>query len=210
MDTSHRLLLAGSLVSMALASTACTSAPAAPAPAAESAVSKAVPVGTVKDLMKGIVDPNSAALWDSVGSEDSPTGTIEKTPKTDEEWAKLEYNALALAEVADLLKMPGRRMSRPEEANSKSVADAPELTPTQIEAKVAKDPAAWASKADAFQATAVKAMAAARAHDKDAVLAVGSEVDAACEACHKVYWYPDEKIPNVPAAAPTGAPAAKG
>ena len=88
-------------------------------------------------------------------------------------------------------------MSRPDEAQSKSQPDAPELTPTQIEEKVAKDPAGWASKADAFQATAVKAIAAARAHNKDAILEVGSEIDSACESCHKVYWYPDEKIPSV-------------
>jgi hypothetical protein len=31
-------------------------------------------------------------------------------------------------------------MSRPDEAQSKSQPDAPELTPTQIEEKVAKDP----------------------------------------------------------------------
>jgi len=67
----------------------------------------------------------------------------------------------------------------------------------QIEQKIAKDQAAWASKVDAFQATAVKAIAAARAHNKDNILEVGSEIDSACEGCHKVYWYPDEKIPDV-------------
>ena len=53
---------------------------------------------------------------------------------------------------------------------------------------------------------AIKAIAAAKAHDKDAVLNVGEEIDNACESCHKVYWYPDEKIPSVPA---SGAPASK-
>ena len=67
----------------------------------------------------------------------------------------------------------------------------------RIEEKIAKDRVAWAKKADALQATAVKAIAATRAHDKEAVLAVGSEIDEACESCHKVYWYPDEKIPAV-------------
>ena len=193
---SLRSLIPASFIAISLAAAGCHTAPAS-APATEHVTAKGVPIGTVKELMKGIVDPNSAALWDAVGTEEGPKGTVEKAPKTDEDWAKLEYNALVLAEVADLLKTPGRRMSRPEEAGSKSQPDAPELTPTQIEEKVAKDPAAWASKADAFQATAVKAMAAARAHDKDAILEVGSEIDSACESCHKVYWYPDEKIPSV-------------
>jgi hypothetical protein len=165
-----------------------------PAPAPQGAET---PVGTVKEIMKGIVDANSAAIWDAVGTEETPRGTVEKAPATDEEWTKLEYNALVLAEVANLLKTPGRKVASPEQANATSQPGAPELTPLQIGEKIAGDPAAWNAKVDAFQATAVKAIGAARAHDKDGILEVGSEIDSACEGCHKVYWYPDEKIPEV-------------
>ena len=176
---------------------------AAPAP---TVVSPAVtPVGTVKDIMKGIVDPSSKELWDSVGTESGPKGVVEKSPKTDEEWAKIEGDALVLAEVANLLKMPGRQVALPEQANLKSQPDAPELTPVQIEEKITKDRAAWEKKADALQATAVKARAAAKAHDKDGLLNVGEEIDNACESCHLVYWYPDEKKPGA-----AGAEAAPG
>jgi cytochrome c556 len=47
-----------------------------------------------------------------------------------------------------------------------------------------------------LQATAVKALAAAKAHDKDGLLDVGEAIDSACESCHVVYWYPDEKKPK--------------
>jgi cytochrome c556 len=174
---------------------ACTQ-PVPPPAAAATPSSAPVPIGTVKDIMKGIVDPSSAAIWDAVGSESGPKGDVEKAPKTDEEWAKIQYSALALAEVANLLKMEGRHVAKPEEANTKSQPDAPELTPVQIEEKINKDHAAWAKKADALQQTAVKAIAAARAHDKDGVLNVGEEIDNACESCHLVYWYPDEKAPK--------------
>jgi hypothetical protein len=168
-----------------------TSATAAPPVASAS-----TPVGTVKEIMKGIVDPSSKELWDSVGTESGPKGIVEKSPKTDEEWAKIEGDALVLAEVANLLKMPGRHVSLAEEANQKSKPDAPELTPAQIEEKIAKDRAAWEKKADALQTTAVKARAAAKKHDKDGLLNVGEEIDNACESCHLVYWYPDEKKPG--------------
>ncbi len=186
-----------SVLVVATIGTGCNTPAAAPAPSQPAAESKQMPVGTVKDLMKGIVDANSAALWDAVGTEEGPKGTIEKAPTTDEAWTKLEYNAMTLAEVANLLKTPGRKVAEAEEANSTSQPGAPELTPVQIEEMVAKDRAAWDRKVDAFQATAVKAIAAARAHDKDGILNVGSEIDGACEGCHKVYWYPDEKIPDV-------------
>jgi cytochrome c556 len=173
---------------------ACTKQETAPAARTAAAAPPAAgtPVATVKQIMKGIVDPSSAAIWDSVGTESGKNGLVEKAPKTDEEWAKVENSALLLAEVANLLRMPGRHMANPEEADKKSVADAPELTPAQIEELVNKDRATWDQKAEALQQTAVKAAAAARAHDKDGVLNVGEEIDTACENCHKIYWYPEE------------------
>jgi Cytochrome C' len=200
------LMLAVCLASFVVTQSACQQAASAPAAAAATAT-PGTPVGTIKDIMKGIVDPSSAAIWDAVSTESGPKGDIEKAPKTDEEWSKLEGDALMLAEVANLLKMPGRHAAKPEDGNKKTQPDAPELTPSQIEEKINKDRAAWDKRADALQQTAVKAIAAAKAHDKDAVLNVGEEIDSACESCHKVYWYPDEKIPSVPA---TGAPASKG
>ena len=55
------------------------------------------PIGTVKDVMKGIVDPNAMAIWDAVGAESTANGgVVEKAPKTDAEWAAVEHNALTL------------------------------------------------------------------------------------------------------------------
>jgi hypothetical protein len=165
-------------------------------PPVETPASAMIPVGTVKDVMKGIIDPTSSVLWNSVGVESGPAGLIDRSPKNDEEWAVVQNNALSLAEAANLLEMPGRKMSKPEEANSKGTPDAPELTPAQIEEKVNKDRAAWNGKADALRQSASKALAFARAHDKDGLLAVGEEIDNACESCHKVYWYPDQVAPK--------------
>ena len=176
--------------------TACSRPPSLSPAAAAPPASQFAPVGTVKQLMKGIVDPSSAALWNAVSTESGPKGVIEKAPQSDEDWAQLEHNALMLAEVGNLLKMPERKMALADEVDSKTAPDAPELTPRQIEEKVNQDRVAWGQKADALQAAAVKAMAAAKAHDKDGIMNVGEEIDNACEQCHVVYWYPDEKKPK--------------
>jgi hypothetical protein len=182
---------------VAMAFAACNQkATPSPAAAATAAETPMVPVGTVKDVMKGIVDPTSKAIWDAVSTESGKNGIVEKVPKTDDEWALVEHNALSLAEAANLLKIPGRHMALPEQANTKTAPDAPELTPAQIEEKVNKDRGAWDTKADALRMTATKALAAAKAHDKDGILNVGEEIDNACESCHKVYWYPDEVAPK--------------
>src|SRR5690349_7760957 len=88
-----------------------------PAAATTTAETPMVPVGTVKEVMTGIVDPTSKAIWDAVGTESGKNGIVEKVPKTDEEWAVLEHSALSLAEAANLLKIPGRHIALPEQAN---------------------------------------------------------------------------------------------
>lgn len=191
------LLPALIFMSLVVIVSACSKSTPPPTPAATtSAETPMVAVGTVKDVMQGIVDPTSKTIWDAVGTESGKNGIVEKAPKTDEEWAVVEHSALSLAEAANLLKVPGRHMALPEQANKTSQPGAPELTPAQIEEKVNKDRGAWDVKADALRMTATKAVAAAKAHDKDGILNVGEEIDNACESCHKVYWYPDEVAPK--------------
>ena len=57
------------------------------------------PVGTVKQVMKGMVDPTSALIWNAVSTESTDKGLIEKVPHTDDDWAKIENGALTLAEA---------------------------------------------------------------------------------------------------------------
>jgi len=193
----NRLLMlaaAGFIVAVVTSQSAC-SRPQSPAPE-KPAANPFTPVGTVKQIMKGIVDPTSAAIWNAVSTESGPKGVIEKAPSSDAEWAQLEHSALMLAEATNLLRMPGRQMALPDELDAKTAPDAPELTPRQIEEKVSKDLENWGKKADALREAAVKAIAAAKAHDKDGIMNVGEAIDNACEQCHVVYWYPDEKKPK--------------
>jgi hypothetical protein len=91
-------------------------------------------VGTIKDIMLGIVDPSSDLLWDSVATDITAAGVVDKKPQNDEEWAKVESAALMLAEAPNLLKMPGRKVARAGEKTQSEGPDAPELTADQIAA----------------------------------------------------------------------------
>jgi hypothetical protein len=147
------------------------------------------PVGTVREIMRTLVDPNAEIVWGAVGVIHEKSGTIEKEPRTEDEWTTVENGAMTLAEVATLLKTPGRHIARPEEAGTSRWPQAT-LNPAQIEEEVAHNRVVWDKAADALQTAAAKAFAAARAHDKDGVFNVGEEIDNACESCHIVYWYP--------------------
>ncbi len=56
------------------------------------------PVGTVRQLMLGIVKPTSDIIF----------GVAGQAPKDDKEWTAVQNSALMLAETGNLLLLPGR------------------------------------------------------------------------------------------------------
>src|SRR4029450_13878802 len=61
------------------------------------------PVGTVKQIMAGIVMPAANTVFDSVSTIVDAKGVQENQPRTDAEWARVGANAAALIESANLL-----------------------------------------------------------------------------------------------------------
>jgi hypothetical protein len=67
-----------------------------------------------------------------------------------------------------------------------------------MEVLVNKDRPAWQRRARALHDVSLEALSAIDAKDSTRLLEVGSNIDAACESCHRQYWYPNEKIPDFP------------
>ena len=205
MRTSHWLLLPG--LSLFLASVLTAQQPSvASAPRQQPAGKAGVPrqpatphaaapqaplraIATVKDIMDGLVDPASDAVFDAVGTVVTLDSTVEKFPKNDEEWAAVRKGALMMTEGANLLMIGGRHIARPHE---KSENPQIELEPVEIEARVAKDRPAWIKLAQGLFEAGSQAVKAAEAKDVEALLAAGDTLDTACENCHLRYWYPDQ------------------
>src|SRR5262245_1858775 len=162
-------------------------------PAAQSSVQQPpfVYTGTVRDVMHMIVEPTSTALFDSVVTDITAAGIKETKPETDDDWDTLEHNAITLAEAANLIKMVGRPVARPDELNVDP--QGPELPPAEIAARIAQTRDAWVKHAETLQAAATEALRAVRAKDVDGMSKVGEPLDDACESCHQAYWYPDDK-----------------
>jgi len=171
----------------AMAATGCSAKPEATAAAPASALT---PVLSVKELMENIVDPQADYVFDAVGSDIGPKGIVDIVPTTDDDWTKIQRGAYVLAESSNLLKMT-RKMAPDGVANGEK--GGPELTPAQIEAKVKENPALWNSHADTLRAEALKVIDIVKARDASKLLAAGSAIDQACEACHLDFWYPGDR-----------------
>ena len=179
------LVLASTIVLLTAAG--CRQRREAPAPVGAAPV----PVGTIREVMHQIVEESAQALFDSVAVTVSAKGTEEKQPRTDEEWDALEHWALRLAEAPNLIKVPGRRVARPEEENT---SEGPtELPPIQIQAKIEANREMFYKYLDALQAAGIEALTAVKAKNVQALFDVGEKIDVACENCHLEFWYPDEK-----------------
>jgi cytochrome c556 len=175
------------------AAAACSRSEPAPAP---SDAPQYEPAATIKDLMQSIVDPAADQVWNAVTTVQTAAGTVETVPKTDEDWLKVRHGAVGLSEAANLLIMPGRHVARPHE---KSETPGVELEPAEMEVLINKDRAAFNRRAKALHEAGMAAVAAADAKDTQKLFAVGEQIENACESCHSNYWYPNEKIPQVPA-----------
>jgi hypothetical protein len=119
----------------------------------------ATPVGSVKQIMKGIVGPAATVVFGAVSSTITESGREDKAPHTDEEWEAVGNSAVALAEAGNLLMMDGRAVDRGEWMKmSKAMTDAAKMTLKAVEAKSADD-----------------------------VLASGDAVNMSCDNCHRRY-----------------------
>jgi len=128
-------------------------------PAATAAAPETTPVGTVKQIMIGITNPAAYAIYEAVGTKTTAKGIEEIAPQTDEDWAKVESAAAAVAESGNLM-LTGNR---------------------------AIDKGDWVKMTHDMMDKAKLAMAAAKAKDKDKIVETGGDLNVTCDNCHMRY-----------------------
>ena len=167
-----------------------TPAPA-PAPKATELWGDMKAVVSVKELMEDMLDPIADNIFNSVSIVTNRKGTVETSPKTDEDWAKVRMGAVTLAEGAYLLKVP-RPFAPPGDVNNSTGPDAVELSPDAIMAKVKADPVEWNARIEALRNVGLEVLEIVKKKDANELWQAAEDLDIACEACHRSYWYPGE------------------
>jgi hypothetical protein len=145
--------------------------------------------------MDSIVDPAADYIWGSVETVVDAEGVHEKAPHTDEDWKNLRRHAIMLLEAPNLLQVPGRRVAKTgEKAENPEV----ELAPEQIQQAIDRDRASWQRYAQGLHDAAMLTLRAIAARNTEQLVESGDALDAACENCHKHYWYLDENALHAP------------
>ena len=143
--------------------------PAASAGQAADASARMQPASTMSELMIKIIYPASDAIFYITTRE----------PKTEAEWGDLQGKALAVAESANLLMMPGR----------------------------ARDQDRWMQDAKLMLDAGRAAFLAAKAKDMAALEAVNDQLYTSCTSCHQHYRTNYGRRPSPDAAAASQAAA---
>jgi hypothetical protein len=149
------------------------------------------PVVSVKELMRDMLDPIADNVFDAVSIVVNKKGRVEKVPSTQEDWDRIRVGGVALAEGAYLLKI--RRPFTPAgDLNNSTGPDAVELSPDAITAKIEKDPVEWNARIEALRNVGLQVMDIVRRKDVLELWDASENLEAACESCHRSYWYPGE------------------
>ena len=180
------LIYAGALVSR------CSSPKPEPSPPAAPVRTPMKAVVSVKELMRFTIDPIADNVFDAVSWDISKKGVVHTEPKTDEDWEKVKIGAVTLAEAIYLLKLP-RPFAPPGDVNNSTGPNPPELSPSQIQAKLDADPVLWDAKIEALRNVALEVLEVANKKDVKELFQAGEDLDQACEACHLEYWYPGDR-----------------
>lgn len=144
---------------------------------------------TVRDIMKAMIDPSADVVWNAVATIQDAQGTDERSPKSTDDWETVRHHALIVAEGANLLLMPGRKLASPGERSENPEV---ELHPEEIEEMIKQDPTTWFNYAHGLNEQMTIALNAIAAKDAKALFDVGEAIDGACENCHRHYWYPPD------------------
>lgn len=114
----------------------------------------------MNEVMFHVMNPAAFKFWSGWGVLEDETGVHDLTPKTDEEWKAVEDGAATVAQMTNVIMMPG-------------YARAPE--------------AEWNRYAQGVAKLALQGKLAAEKHDKAALGVIGEQLDVACDACHEKF-----------------------
>jgi hypothetical protein len=191
-------LLANILVGAVIAATLslCISSAEAAGPKLAPAGKVTVPAqfavtATFQELMDAEMDAPSEKIWTAVSVVNDASGTHEKAPSTPDEWQELRRQASRIAETSNLLMIPGRPVAGP---NVKTTVKSMEaLDVAAIQKRLAANPAALVAFAQSSRTVALQLVDAVDRRDVQKFTELGGSLDEVCEACHKTFWYPNQK-----------------
>ncbi|MDY6947905.1 MAG: hypothetical protein SXG53_19535 [Pseudomonadota bacterium] len=191
----HSLLIMRLLMALAIGLAGCSrpDTPATTPPAASPAPPFKISA-SIQDIMNFEIEPSADGLWDAVSTTVTAAGVDEKRPQTEAEWLQMRRHAITLVEAANLLMMDGRKVLAPGQTMADEGVEGV-LSSKQVQAGIDANRQQFVQFATLLHDTGEQMLRAVDAKHVQGMLDAGEALDAACESCHLVFWYPNQVIP---------------
>lgn len=115
------------------------------------------------DFMNKVMQPAAEGIWNRTGYLTNEDGFQTLFPQTAVEWQEAEHASLIVAELSNVLELPGRQIDEPD----------------------------WHAAVEAVRITSLAAAEAARANDEDRFMEASLALNNACQSCHQRYDRPE-------------------
>lgn len=151
---------------------------------------------TLHEVMAGTIDPVADVIWETSSRSYGQDGNAQVGSLTDKDWTAIEQAARKLHDGASIIiKNPDLKATRPGAKILDEGTEPAAVTAAQVATYLDRDRPGLAKEAKALSSIALSIEAAAKAHDAPTVVKLSEDLDDVCEACHKKFWYPEQKKP---------------
>jgi hypothetical protein len=151
---------------------------------------------TLLEVMKNTVAPKTQVIWDITNAAQDDLGNVTAKALKEGDWARIANAARETNQAVRILLTQPRIIAAPP---GKKIHD--EGTPgafgaQQVQRAIDANPAAFAAFSKKLQAAMDGIVAATEARDASKLGSIAGDLDGICEACHKVFWYPQQASPH--------------
>jgi hypothetical protein len=147
---------------------------------------------TLFDAMKDTVVPKTQVIWDITNAAQDDMGNVTADALKAGDWAKISGAARESSRaVRNLLAQP-RVVTAPPGIKIQGEGAPGAFGAREVQQTIDANPAAFVAFEKQLLAAMNGIVTATKARDAEKVGSLAGELDGICEACHKVFWYPQQ------------------
>ena len=151
---------------------------------------------TLFEAMKDTVVPKTQVIWDITNAAQDDMGNVTANALKSGDWSKIASAARESSQaVRNLLAQP-RVIAAPPGKKIQGEGTPGAFGAREVQKTIDANPAAFAAFSKQLLAAMDGIVAATKARDAPRVGSLAGDLDEICEACHKVFWYPQQAPPK--------------
>jgi hypothetical protein len=146
----------------------------------------------VLDEMAGQIAPQAQVIWDITNGAQDDDGNPVAAKVKPQDWIRMQQAGEAMtAALIRIKRADAIHVRRPDQKVLDEKTSSSGLSAAKIQTYIDANPQGLRAMAVNFTEVSRSITRAAAARDIQKINAIANDLDQACEACHKAFWYPE-------------------